>query len=263
MDAKDYKLIAQHYDGSYTSRPDLNDVSFYLEMAKQNGGPVLEIACGTGRILLEIAKSGIDITGIDYSEDMLSILREKLRNEAEEVQNLVNLHLGDMRKFSLEKQFRLVIIPFRSLQHMYTVEDQLNAFKRAKKHLDPQDGLLAFNVFYPNFNLLDQEMKEEVFDVEWADPLNLKRVIRRYFIRYSVNKLEQYMEGAFIYKSFEGNKLVKEEKTPLKMSYYTYPQFLLLFESSGLEIVHEYGSFDKAPIDICQEMIFILRSKKN
>jgi ubiquinone/menaquinone biosynthesis C-methylase UbiE len=262
MDAKDYSLIAKYYDGSYGSRADLNDLPFYLDIAKQHGGPVLEIACGTGRVLLEIAKQGIDITGLDYSEDMLSILNEKLKQESQNVQNIVDLCLGDMRTFSLGKQFRLILIPFRSLQHMYTIEDQLKVFKRVKEHLHPHEGRLVFNVFYPDFTRLNTTMDEEVFDIEWADTSQPQRVIHRYFIRYRVNKLEQYFEGAFIYKTFENDKLIKQEKSPLKLGYYTYPQMLLLFEQTGFKIVNEYGSFDKDPIDICKEMIFILRTKQ-
>jgi len=257
MDSQDYELVAKYYDGSYNLKPDLNDLPFYLEIAKQQGGPVLEIACGTGRVLVEIAKLGITIEGVDFSQKMLSILREKLHKESENVRQRVTLHIGDMRTFWLEKQFRLVTIPFRSLQHMYTIEDQVKALKRTKDHLQPKDGLLVFNVFYPDYTLLDKE----VMDSEWIDPSNPNRILRRYFIRYKVNKLYQYFEGAFIYKTYENSKIIKEEKTPIKMGYYTYPHMQLLFEHCGLEILKEYGSFSKDPIDICQEMIFILRRK--
>jgi SAM-dependent methyltransferase len=263
MDAKDYLIIAKYYDETYGNRPDLNDLPFYLELAREQGGPVLEIACGTGRILLEVARQGIPITGIDYSEDMLSILKAKLKREPQKVQSLIDLHLGDMRNFRLEKRFRLITIPFRSFQHLYTIEDQLSALRTAKAHLDPSNGLLAFNLFYPDYAMLESGINKEVFDFEWADPSNSEKTIRRYFVRQKVNKLEQYFEGAFLYKSYEQGIMTRQETAPLKMGYYTYPQMLLLFEQTGLEIVNEYGSFDKEPIDICKEMIFVLRAKRS
>lgn len=258
MDSKIYSTIAKYYDPIYNQKSELNDLPFYLEKAQQHGGPILEIACGTGRILLEIAKLGINIDGVDCSTDMLSILQEKLQKQSPAIQQRVNLHEGDMRKFSLGKQYKLVLIPFRPMQHMYTIEDQISALNRAKEHLQPK-GFLIFDVFYPNFKILDEEMNKEELDTEWIDSTSPQKIIRRYFVRNSVNKLQQYFEGEFIFRTFGANKLVKEERCPLKMNYYTYPHLLLLFKLCELKIVEEYGSFTKDPIDICKEMIFVLR----
>ncbi len=262
MDLNTYSLMAQYYDGAYSVKSELTDLPFYLQRAQASGGPILEIACGTGRILLEIAKMGIPVTGIDYSSAMLSILRDKLAEESDEIQHRVRLFEGDMRTFSLAERFKQVFIPFRPLQHMYTIEDQISALRQAKAHLKP-DGLLTFNVFYPKFNVLEAEMKTEALDAEWIDPTNPQRLVRRYFIRHSVNRLYQYFEGEFIFRTYEGDEVKKEERAPLKMSYYTYPHMQLLFKLCGLEIVEEYGSFEKDPIDICKEMIFVLRRGKD
>jgi SAM-dependent methyltransferase len=260
MDSKTYSRMAKHYDPAYGARPDLKDVPFYLEMARRQGGPILEIACGTGRVLLEIARLGIEIVGVDYSEAMLAVLRSKLVKESPETRERVTVHVGDMRTFSLGRQFRQVFIPFRPMQHMYTVDDQISALTRAGEHLRA-GGLLVFDVFYPIFSKLDEKMDEEELDSEWVDPDNPQRTVRRYFVRHSLNRLQQYFEGEFIFRTYQGDELVAEERSPLAMSYYTYPHMLLLFKHCGLEIVEEYGSFDRDPIDICREMIFVLRRR--
>ena len=113
-----YEILASHYDTGYCSKQDLVDVPFYLDLARKSGGPVLEIACGTGRVLLPIARQGIEIEGVDNSESMLRILRRNLAREPREVRERVTIHEGDMRDFRLEKKFQLVTI-FRPLQHMY------------------------------------------------------------------------------------------------------------------------------------------------
>jgi hypothetical protein len=107
--------------------------------------------------------------------------------------------------------------------------------------------------------MLDADMKTEVLDAEWMDPDNPHRTIRRYFVRHRVNRLQQYFEGEFIFRIYQEQRLMAEERAPLTMSYYTYPHMLLLFKYCGLEMVEAYGSFDKEPIDICKEMIFVLR----
>ena len=67
-----YEILASHYDTGYCSKQDLVDVPFYVDVARKSGGPVLEIACGTGRVLLPIAREGIEIEGVDNSESMLT-----------------------------------------------------------------------------------------------------------------------------------------------------------------------------------------------
>ncbi len=254
-----YALAARYYDGAYQNNPAINDAPFYLDLARRYGGPILEIACGTGRILLEIAREGIEICGIDSSQDQLAVLNSKLQSEPERTRKLVQILRDDMRTFSLQRKFRLVLIPFRPMQHMYTVEDQISALNAAKAHLLP-DGTLAFDVFYPNYTMLLQKTDEEMFDVQWWPLHDAAHVVRRYFRRTKVDFLRQYFEGEFIYRTFEGDQLVREERSPLKMGYYTYPHLLLLFRHCGLEVVEQYGGFEKEPIDICKEMIFLLRS---
>lgn len=75
--AVDYRQVsAKYYDDAYATKEDLQDLEFYVDMAKANGGPVLELACGTGRILLHIAREGISIHGVDNSLPMLNVLQE-------------------------------------------------------------------------------------------------------------------------------------------------------------------------------------------
>jgi SAM-dependent methyltransferase len=254
-----YRVLSRYYDAAYASKADLHDVAFYVEMAQRTGGPVLEIGCGTGRVLLEIARRGIEIEGLDFSRDQLRILEAKLPTLSPEVQGRICTHFGDMRDFALDRRFRLIMAPFRPLQHLYTISDQIATFYAVRKHLLP-DGLFVFDLFYPNHRLMEEGFGEERPDLEWPDPDKPGRIIRRYFVRETVDKLNQVFTGHFIFRIFDGERLVEEEREPLQMSYYAYPQLLLLFEQSGFRIVEEYGSFARGPIDICREMIFVLRS---
>ena len=258
MNENFYTVGARYYDGAYQSNPNLRDVPFYLDLARRYGGPVLEIACGTGRVLLEVARKGIEIWGIDSSREQLSILSSKLEKEPEHTRSLVRLFEDDMRTFALDRKFRLAIIPFRPMQHMLTIEDQVSALNAARAHLLP-GGLLAFDVFYPDYSLLLQPSDKETLDLEWHDPDNEERIVRRYFRRIRVDFLRQRLEGEFIFRVSEENRVVKEERSQFTMGYYTYPHLLLLFRHCGLEVAEQYGSFTGDPIDICKEMIFLVR----
>ncbi len=254
-----YHVAAKYYDGAYGAMRDLVDAPFYLDLAREFGGPVLEIGCGTGRVLLPIARVGIEIHGLDNSGPMLGILKENLSRENPAARSKVTLHSGDMREFRLNRKFPLVIIPFRPMQHMHTVGDQVRALTSAAAHV-AEGGTLAFDVFYPKFEVLPLGIGEERLEAEWTSPSNPQTVIRRYYRKDAVDKINQTYSLTFIFRSFRNGKLASEENDTLKMSYYTYPHLRALFLLAGLEPVAEYGSFAKTPLDnTAEEMIFLLR----
>src|SRR5215468_29798 len=255
------EISAKYYDEAYATKEDLVDRDFYVELAKRVGGPVLELACGTGRILLPIAREGIAIHGVDLSGAMLNVLRNNLKREPKDVRELVSVVEGDMRNFRSNRQYPLVIIPFRPLQHMYTVEDQLAALNTAAFHLE-EDGVLAFDVFFPRFTSIESGIGEESLELEWPMKSEAGTIVRRYVKKESVDKINQNFTATFIFRTYKAGKLVKEETEPLKMSFYTYPHLRALFLLAGLEIVEEYGSFARTPLDNdARQMIFVLKRK--
>jgi SAM-dependent methyltransferase len=254
-----YNISAKHYDAAYASMKNLVDLPFYLDLARKSSGPVLELACGTGRVLLNIARQCIEIDGVDNSAPMLHVLRSSLEKEPLQVRQKVTLHEGDMRTFRANKKYRLVIMPFRSMQHMFTIEDQLAALRTTAAHLD-DNSLLAFDVFYPRFDLLAAGIGEEKLELEWPVPGDPHKIVRRYFRKESFDKIHQIFTATFIFRTYVGDKLLHEETEPLKMSYYAYPQLQSLFLLAGLESVEEFGSFARAPLDnSSDQMIFVLK----
>jgi SAM-dependent methyltransferase len=254
-----YHVAAKYYDGAYGAMRDLVDAPFYLDLARESGGPVLEIGCGTGRVLLPIARQGIEIHGVDNSGPMIGILKESLAQENRAVSSKVTLHFGDMRDFRLYRRFPLVIIPFRPMQHMHTVADQVRALTSATAHV-AEGGTLALDVFYPKFEVLRLGIGEEKLEAEWPSPFDPETVIRRYYRKDAVDKINQTYSLTFIFRSYCKGQLTLEENDTLKMSYYTYPQLRALFLLAGLEPLAEYGSFAKTPLDnTAEEMIFLLR----
>jgi SAM-dependent methyltransferase len=255
-----YSVTAKHYDAAYAVKQDLVDLPFYLDLAERSGGPVLEIACGTGRVLLPIARQGIAIDGVDNSLPMLSVSKSHIEKETPQTRRRITLHKGDMRDFRLRKKYPLVIIPFRPLQHMHTVPDQLKALTTAAVHLR-KNGTLAFDVFYPKFELIATGIGQEILDLEWQAGKDL--VVRRYFRKEYVDKINQNFSFTFIFRTYQSDKLVREESEPFILSYYTYPHLKALFLLAGLESVAEYGSFARTPLDnTADQMIFLLKKHK-
>src|SRR6266404_7491436 len=118
--ADSYTGSAQYSDFA-TIYQQRTDKGFYLARARETKGPVLELGCGTGRILVPIAQAGVDITGLDGSPAMLDLCRVSLRDAA--LSNEVVP--GDMRNFDLGRKFALITIPFRPFQHLLDPPDQV------------------------------------------------------------------------------------------------------------------------------------------
>jgi SAM-dependent methyltransferase len=129
------------------------DVHWYTELAKSSGGPVLELGAGTGRVLLPIAEAGVEITGLDLDSAMLEALRAKVAEKEKATRERIAVVQGDMRDFRLDREFALVIIPFRAFLHNLTFEDQLACLRSCHNQLRG-GGMLAFNVFHPSLRYM-------------------------------------------------------------------------------------------------------------
>ncbi len=145
---------------------------------------------------------------------------------------------------------------------MCTVEEQVLALTSAAFHLH-KNGIFAFDVFFPKLERIPGGIGEEILELEWPDSADATRIIRRYFRKDSVDKINQIFTATFFFRTYQGDKLIKEETEPLKMSYYTYPHLRALFRLAGLAPVEEYGSFARTPLDnSAEQMVFLLRREK-
>jgi SAM-dependent methyltransferase len=130
-----YDLFFEHFDLG---------LDFYLGLAKAARGPVLDVACGTGRILLPCLKAGVDAEGLDLFSGMLTRLREK----ASALGFKPQLYQVNMSSFRLPRRYALIMIPFNAFVHNLTTNDQLETLQTCRQHLQP-GGLLVFDTYFP------------------------------------------------------------------------------------------------------------------
>jgi len=135
-----------YYDLAYRGRRE--DIAFYVRLAAESGGPVLELGVGTGRIALPIARSGLEVVGVDLSAPMLQTLRAKSRLEPPEVRPRLSLVRGDMRRVRLGRRFPLVIAPFNAALHLYQRRDVEQFLSTVVAHLTPS-GRFVFDFSVP------------------------------------------------------------------------------------------------------------------
>ena len=252
----DYAAIADFYDHVtlYRERP---DVAFFVEAARGAGGPVLELGCGTGRVLLPTARAGIAITGLDASPSMLAICRERLAQEPPEVRERLALVEGDMRAFALEGRFRLVTLPFRPFQHLLTVEEQLACLGSVRRQLAP-GGRLILDLFNPSLEALTQPTGvESAPEAEFSMP-DGRRVTRRFKL-LSQDRASQVNRLELIYEVSHPDGRSERLIHPVAMRYFFRFEAEHLLARAGFAVRHLYSGYDKSPMGASYpgELIFV------
>ncbi len=228
-----YDGIASFYDP--WSRSVTEDVAFYVDQALASGGPVVELAVGTGRIAVPIARAGIPVTGVDSSPAMLDVARAAA--EAAGVAELVDLRLGDLREPPVAERVPLVICPFRSLLHMETEDEKLRALRAAHRLLEP-DGRFVFDVFSPSPE-----------DIEETDGRWLER-------EPGIFERADWDEGT---RTLSLSVRSGDVATTFGLHWLSAPEWLCILGEAGLEVEAHYGWFDLRPYDGDEDMVFVCR----
>lgn len=236
-----------------------DDVPFYLELAKEAGAagqPVLEIACGTGRITIPIAQAGVEVVGLDNSEAMLAIAHEKSRGLA----NLTWVQ-GDMRDFRLEQRFGLVMIPYRSFLVLLTVADQKACLTRIHEHLLP-GGRLALNFFNPDLLMIAEWLSSRRGGIQRMGGQELEGGRRREYWQsnsYDLSRQEVFHTRLTEELSDDGAVIRRAYKN-LHLRYVFRYEMEHLLALCGFSLDALYGWFDKQPFGPqSSELIWVAR----
>jgi SAM-dependent methyltransferase len=223
------------------------DVRFYVDEAARSEGPVLELGCGTGRILLPIARAGRAVVGIDGSLAMLRRCEAKVSAEPDEVRARVTLHESDVRDVHLGQRFALVIAPFRVMQHLVLIDDQLRFLGAVARHLAP-GGRFVFDVFNPNPDALvsrDASEREETPETPLPDGRTFRRAVRVSRVRW----LDQVSETELVYYvSPKAGAPATRYVQGFDMRWYLREELTHLLARGGFHVESMYGDFDRTPL---------------
>ncbi len=255
-------FVAEFYDAvpPYENR---KDIGFWTDACKESGGPVLELGCGTGRVLIPIAKTGTMVTGLDLSRPMLDVCRKKLTDLEVDLRERIELVHGDIREFSLHQKYNLIILPFRVFQHLLNVRDQLSCLNCIYKHLNP-GGILILDLFNPSLPMLaeDKYLNEFGDEPEFEMP-DGRKVVRRARTT-DRDYYRQVVDSELIYYVTypDGKKERLVQSFPLR--YFFRYEVEHLFARTGFDVVNLYADYDKSEFGSKDpgEMIFKARKTK-
>lgn len=264
MDAGGYDrapFVPELYDYvvPYAARP---DIEFYVEAAGRQGGPVLELGCGTGRILVPTARAGIDISGLDASHAMLQVCRARLDAEAPDVRRRTSLHYGDMRHFDLGRRFWLITLPFRPFQHLLTLEDQLACLGAIWRHLEP-GGQLVFDLFNPSVYNLARPVDPAESDEEPPFTHPDGRIVTRRSRILERDLANQTFAGELVYDVTHPGGRTERLVHQYRLRYLFRFEAEHLLARAGFSVEDVYSGFDRAPYGYRYpgELIFVARRR--
>lgn len=218
------------------------DLDFYLELARAAHGPVLEVGCGTGRVLLPCLQAGVDIDGLDLYPAMLEVLKSK----AASLGYSPRLYKADMRNFTLPRRYVLIIIPFNGFVHSLTTEDQLQTLRTCREHL-LQDGMLVFNISFPGREVWCGPLGEPVLEIEVHHPRTGLPV--RLFDTRFVNLVDQIQQSHIEIQELDAEgRVAVSHRSKTSMRFVFKPEMELLLRISGFPRWQIYGGFGRRPL---------------
>ena len=239
-----------HYDAFNT--PAQDDFKFYLAQAKKARGPVLELACGTGRLTIPLKKEGIAITGLDLAAPML----ERAGIKAAEAGVKIPFLRGDASKFSLGQKFNLIFMAFHSMQHLSRRGEIEGLFASVSRHLAP-GGRFVFDVFNPNPHCLVRDPEEMLPVAYYHDPAGHNKILVNE--TYSYDKAAQVSRIIWHYRSEKTGKTVKKR---LNLRCFYPEELLALAHYNGFRVAARYGDFRGRPFSGASlEQILVLNKR--
>ena len=253
----DFDRFARFYDLDYDSFQD--DVPFYLGLAEHAGGPLLELGCGTGRLLVPLARAGFEITGVDLSEGMLQVARGKVAGLGRAAAGRIALVQGDISTLDLRQRFRLAFIAFNSFMHLTTPADQFQALQAWQAALVP-GGLLVIDVDNPNPQQLAGIDGRVELQNKWFDPSTGATVLKQ--VTRTLDAGEQIQHVVFIYDEVFPDGQLKRTLAPFDARYLHRFEGELLLDKAGFALEQVYGSYDLDPFTSeSDRMIFVARRR--
>ena len=230
------------------------DVDFFLDMALQSGGPVLDLGCGTGRVAWPLGDAGLEVVGLDRSEPMLH--RAEAKRSAHPDAGAVRFALANMEKFQIPETCGLALSAFRAFQALLTPEAQRSCLECVRGALRP-GGRLVLTLFDP---LLDRCTPD-------AGPGSISRGARRTptghpvevrVVARSNDPVRQILEEIWCFSERDADgHVLREEEERLQMRWTYRYEMRYLLELSGFEVEGEFSDFQRSPRAYGREQIWI------
>lgn len=250
-----YGTIAHYYDAENTDKTD--DIDFYREMVQEYDGPILDVGCGTGRVMFPLAQMGYEVHGIDNEKAMLDIAKERMEDYDNATQNRLHFHYGDVTDYDMPVKFKLTTAPYNAMMHFHDQETQLKVLDNLRAWT-ADDGVLILDLPNAGDVFASQDSDSMMYERTFIDSRTGHMVMQQ-SLSY-LDRTSQLLRVTWVYDEITGDGTVKRTFAPLVLYYYFYNEMRLLLERANFEVVEVYGDTDYSPYEEgCERMIIIAK----
>jgi len=231
-----------------------DDLPFYRQLLPGKDSRVLELGCGTGRVLLPLWTHCAYVHGIDLSEAMTSMCRGKLREQGIP-DSRARVDVGDISSFDLNKRFDLIIAPFRVLQNLERDDQVSGLLACIRKHLAPH-GTCVLNVFnpYADAETLRRTWVVEGEQIEWEVPFEGGRLVCS-SVRARMDRERMILYPEMVYRVYASNVVKDEARMRFVMRCYYPDQLVSLLQSHGFTVTQTWGGYENEPYGKGPELV--------
>jgi SAM-dependent methyltransferase len=256
MTGADYDRFAPFYDLEFADYAD--DLPLYRAFAAHAGGPILELGCGSGRVLVPLAHDGYDMTGVDLSPAMLELARTFVEREG--VAGRVTLREDDIRTLATlgGAQFGIAFSAINSFLHLETQEDQRATLAAVARHLRP-GGIFIADLFPPHPDILAEYDGRLIHAATYRDPETGERIDK--FSTSALDSAEQRIDTTFFYDQVRADGSVVRTAASFTLRYLARYEFQLLLAQVGFVDVTFYGSYDLEPFTAASERMIAVAAR--
>lgn len=236
------------YDQQYRHYRD--DFHHYRRLAEDYGSPVLELGAGTGRLTLALAGSGHQVVAVESQREMIDAARRRINEEG--LSERVELVHADMRGYELERRFPLVVAPFNTLMHLYTLDDQDQALRGVRRHLR-QGGAFACDLFVPRFEQLDVLRRVP----EWRQVGGEDGEL---FVVQEHDPVRQLIVSNYRLDLLASDGTVRRLRATLRQRYFTRFELERALRQAGFGRIRTFGDFERGPFTAESTRLVIIAS---
>ena len=236
------------------------DIEFYQELLTDPSTPILELAVGSGRVAVELVKSGYQVIGIDLSAEMLRLAEQKRRQLPPKLQARLHLLQGDMSDFQLERRLATVLIPGNSFLLLTNLTRQRRCLQKISEHLLP-GGMLVIDIFNPHAFLQQPAWKNNLALIS-SGPVPESGSIVNHWLSGQHDAASQVVLGHNIMESCDADGVVRKYPYSEVLRYLYRYEMELLLELAGFTCQAVYGWYDRRRYESdSRKMIFIARKQ--
>jgi len=256
MPDKRYEMFG--WDYQQINRLSQKEINWYVSFAQKTGGPVLELACGAGRLLIEIARQGFDCDGIDLSPNMLAIAENNVSALPMDISSRVRLHNMDMADFDLGRKFGLAIVADNSFRELVTMPQQESCLRCVYRHLR-RGGKLLVTVRRFDPSRYQDGRREWGWSTPLRNPVSGEIVTRK--VESELTEDGRRIRGAFLYKTTHADGRETLEKCGFEAPIMLKSDYISLFTKTGFQ-PHVFAGYESEKDDEQSPIMSFVCDKK-